>query len=179
MIRELNLQELLEVLKELDAKLGEHTIEIRAVGDFALSWRGVRNEGLTADIDTLTNDYPQAVRDIIAEVGVNNGLEPWWLNNDVAADDAAFIDEALDLRWDLVDAGLSKITLYIASLDSLLALKLSALEDSRLSGRAHDLDDAINILLALGHSKESFRKKFAYLQDTQPYAYKLITGALW
>ena len=179
MMRELDVAEFMEALRDLDGKLEGSRIEIRAVGGFALAWRKVRKGGLTADIDTLTDDYPTSVQSAIESVGERWGLGPWWINNDVAAGDARFVNEAMGLRWEKVDAGFTSIDLYVADLESLLALKMAALEDSALSGRARDLEDAVRVALALGYDKEGFRRKFAFLQEDQPNAYRMMMRAIW
>ena len=178
-MRELDVDEFTGVLRELDGAIDGQRIEIRAVGGFALAWRHVRESGLTADIDTLTDDYPENVQATIEEIGKKRGLGPWWLNNDAAAGDARFVDEVMDLKWEKVDAGLANIDLYVADLESLLNLKIAALEDSVLSGRARDLEDAVKIALALGYDKEGFRRRFAYLQEDQPNAYRMMMRAIW
>lgn len=178
MIRELNLDELLEVLHELDERLPE-TIVIRAVDGFALAWHDIREEGLTAGVDTLTDDYPERINRVIAEVGRKHDLDPWWLNNDAAADDAEFLIESMGLGWEETDCGFRNITLYVADLESLLKLKLSAVEDSALSGRARDLDDTVRLLRALSLNRATFRKKYAYLQEDLPNAYRMISQAIW
>lgn len=178
MIRKLDVDELINVLRELDRELAE-PIVIRAVGGFALAWHNVREEGLTADIDTITDDYPSSVVQAVERIGAKHGLDPWWLNNDAAADDAEYLTDSMGLRWELAECGFSHITLYVADLESLLNLKLSAVEDSALSGRARDLDDAVSLLKALGLSKEAFRERYAYLQDDMPNAYRLVSHAIW
>ena len=178
MIRELDIGELISALKALDQVLPE-PIVIRAVGGFALAWHGVREKGLTADIDTITDDYPDNVQNAIAAVGARYDLGPWWLNNDAAADDADFLIEAMDLQWESIDCNFEKIELYVADLESLLKLKLSAVEDSALSGRARDLDDTIRVLTTLGFGKDSFKRKYRYFQEDMPNAYRLITQAIW
>lgn len=178
MIREMNAGELLELMRELDREIDE-PIVIRAAGGFALAWRGVRTEGLTADIDSITDDYSPRVCNAIAVVGSRHGLDQWWLNNDAAADDADFLIESLDLKWELVDAGFKNITLYIADLGSLLKLKLSAVEDSALSGRTRDLDDTIRLLVMLGFDKPTFKKRYSHLREDMPHAFELITRAIW
>lgn len=178
MIRELDLNELLSVLQDLDRELNER-ITVRAVGGFALAWHGVREKGLTADIDTLTDDYPESVTEAIKHVGAQHGLESWWLNNDAAAGDAEFLVESMGLSWERADCDLKMIDLEVADLESLLKLKLSAVEDSKLSGRGRDLDDAIHLLILLGYDKTSFRKSFSYLREDMPHAFTLVSGTVW
>lgn len=177
-MRELSVPELLGALHRLDSLL-DVCIEVRAVDGFALAWRHVRECGLTADIDTITDDYPESVTHAVERVGKQLGLGKWWLNNDAAADDAEFLIESMDLRWEFVSCGFEHIDLYICELESLLKLKLAALEDSALSGRVRDLDDAIAALVKMGVTKERFRSEYSYLQYDQPYAYSMILKAVW
>ena len=173
------IEEFIASLKDLDRELqGEHII-IRAVGGFALAWHHIRENGLTIDIDTVTDDYPDSVIAAIERVAVKRGLDKWWLNNDVAADDAEFLNESLALKWEIANLGFKNIVLYVADRESLLSLKLAALEDRWLSGRKHDLDDAIRLLIALGYTKNSFQQKMAYISLDQPHAYKAICSAVW
>ncbi|MCI8367421.1 MAG: hypothetical protein HFJ66_07500 [Eggerthellaceae bacterium] len=178
MNRELDVDELIQLLRELDNTITT-PIVVRAVGGFALAWHGVRVNGLTADIDSITDDYPVEVEDAIAKIGAKHGLGPWWLNNDAAADEPDFIIESMDLKWEPVDCGFVHISLFVGDLVSLLKLKLSAVEDSALSGRTRDLDDTIGILRALGLTKAEFKRKYSYLQDDMPNAFALVSRAIW
>ena len=85
----------------------------------------------------------------------------------------------MGLKWETIEIGFKNITLCIADNDSLLMLKLSAIEDSALSGRTRDLDDAIRLLKTAGFDKPTFKKKFAYLREELPYAFELIVRAVW
>lgn len=179
MNRGFTIEEFIAALKDLDKELqGEHIV-ICAVGGFALAWHHVRENGLTMDIDTVTEDYPDSVIAAIEKVAKKRSLDKWWLNNDVAADDAEFLSESLALKWEIVDVGLKNITLYVANQESLLVLKLAALEDGWISGRKHDLDDAIRLLIKLGYTKNTFQQKMSYVAMEQPHAYKAICSALW
>lgn len=179
MIKKLDLNQLMAALHELDDELDGKTVIVRAVGGFALAWHNVRADGLTADIDSLTDDFPADVRKAIAEVGERRGMDKWWLNNDVAADDAQWIIDSYGLSWELVDDGFRNIALYVADLESLLKLKLAACEDGALSGRTRDLDDTIKLLLALGLTKERFKREYSYMQEEQPNAFRMICSAMW
>lgn len=178
MNRELNVDELIQLLGELDKAIAT-PITVRAVGGFALAWHGVRANGLTADIDSITDDYPAEVASAIEKIGTKHGLSSWWLNNDAAADEADFLIESMGLEWEPVECGLEHISLFVGNLESLLKLKLSAVEDSVLSGRTRDLDDTIGILKALGFTKLEFKRKYSYLQDDMPHAYALVSRAIW
>ena len=179
MIKKLDLNQLMAALHELDGELDGKTVIVRAVGGFALAWHNVRSDGLTADVDSLTDDYSPDVQKAIAKVGERRGLDKWWLNNDVAADDAQWIIDSYGLSWELVDDGFSKIVLYVADLESLLTLKLVACEDGALSGRTHDLDDTIKLLIALDFTKEKFKRECSYMREEQPNAFRMICNAMW
>jgi len=178
-IKKLDLNQLMAALHELDGELDGKTVIVRAVGGFALAWHNVRSDGLTADVDSLTDDYSPDVQKAIAKVGERRGLDKWWLNNDVAADDAQWIIDSYGLSWELVDDGFSNIVLYVADLESLLTLKLVACEDGALSGRTHDLDDTIKLLIALDFTKEKFKRECSYMREEQPNAFRMICNAMW
>ena len=178
MSRELSVDELMEMLRELDNELDE-PIVVRAAGGFALAWHKIRINGLTADIDSITDDYSRSAQSTIERVGRKHGLGPWWLNNDAAADEAEFLIESMGLEWEAVDCGLKNISLFVGDLPSLLKLKLSAVEDSALSGRTRDLDDTIGLIRGLGLTKADFKRKYTYLQEDMPNAYALVSRAIW
>ena len=69
--------------------------------------------------------------------------------------------------------------LYVADLESLLTLKLVACEDGALSGRTHDLDDTIKLLIALDFTKEKFKRECSYMREEQPNAFRMICNAMW
>ena len=159
MIKKLDLNQLMAALHELDGELDGKTVIVRAVGGFALAWHNVRSDGLTADVDSLTDDYSPDVQKAIAK--------------------AQWIIDSYGLSWELVDDGFSNIVLYVADLESLLTLKLVACEDGALSGRTHDLDDTIKLLIALDFTKEKFKRECSYMREEQPNAFRMICNAMW
>lgn len=78
------LKEYNEALKILNDKLAVvgDSIEIRAIGGYAMLYNRLRSGGYTVDVDTATEDYSEEVKKLIAEVSEEEGLEDDWLNND-------------------------------------------------------------------------------------------------
>lgn len=67
-----SIEDFVKALYLLDEKLeksGNTGIEIRAIGGFAMMYYGLRENGYTLDIDSLTADYKSPVKKIIREVG--------------------------------------------------------------------------------------------------------------
>lgn len=74
-----------KVLFSLDSKLSgviNKKLEIRAIGGFAMMYHGIRNNGYTIDIDSLTYKFDLIVSKLIEEVGEELGLEDDCLNTD-------------------------------------------------------------------------------------------------
>jgi len=146
--------ELLAALRELDARLVSAglEIEIRAIGGFALLVHGVRAgaRAYTADIDTVTADYPPQVVAMVAEVGADLGLDPDWLNNyNVMDGDAEHVELLIGAEWEpmaLAGAPLRAIALSVASVATLTRAKRMAVEDAAMSGRAQDAPDLVELV---------------------------------
>lgn len=149
--------ELLEALRELDLELGSRglSIEIRAMGGFALLVHGIRkgHRAYTADIDTVTPNYPAQVQSLIAKVGARLGLDPDWLNNYNVMDDAEHVEMLIQAEWEpmvLAGAPLRAIKLSVASMATLTRAKRLAAEDAQLSGRAQDAPDLVELVARQG-----------------------------
>ena len=71
-------------LKSLNKKLESIglSIEIRAVGGYAMLYNKLRSGGYTIDVDTVTEDYSEEVNKLISEVSDEEDLEDDWINND-------------------------------------------------------------------------------------------------
>lgn len=67
---ECTLDDFKEALEALNAKLKAHhiTIEIRAIGGFAMLYNKLRSGGYTMDVDTATRDMTEEVHALIREV---------------------------------------------------------------------------------------------------------------
>lgn len=69
-MKERELKSFEQALRLLDQKLEKinySKIVIRAIGGFAMLYRGIREHGYTIDIDSLTNDFDQEVENAVKE----------------------------------------------------------------------------------------------------------------
>ena len=126
-------------------------IDIRAIGGFALMYHNVRVSAVTADIDSVTSDYPSIVVDLVKEVATELDMVSDWLNNYNVLDNAVdAIAALLQPRWEKSEWHFDNINLYVADLEALLRSKLLAAEDDKITGRAQDYPDLLAICVALG-----------------------------
>lgn len=157
------LEELVGALHELDGELSAREagpMEVRALGGFALAYRGLRPEGLTVDIDTATPTYPADVRRAIEAVAERRGLAGDWVNNQtvfsfgdvVGPDDVAALDDMLDARYlPVEDERFDNIDLQVADVPTLVKSKAYAVCDIELGWRDEkDLADLVSALAAVG-----------------------------
>lgn len=151
-----NVAQLVDALRALDALLTEQdlSIEIKAMGGFALLQHGVRtgDRAYTADIDTVTPDYPATVVALIERVAEEQNLDNDWLNNYGVMGDVDLIEQMIDAEWERSDLSdeFTSIELSIATLGTLTRAKRLATEDAELSGRAQDAPDLIELVAHQG-----------------------------
>lgn len=167
----------------MNAKLKAHhiTIEIRAIGGFAMLYNKLRSGGYTMDVDTATRDMTEEVQAQIREVADEKGLDEDRINNDSYG--LPEVTEIIGkLEW-ITDNSYSNIMLYIAKIESLLLLKVRAVHFADLVPRITDQTDLLDILAFLGiHTIEevkrnpltkSFEKKyprcFEFLKNTEKW----------
>lgn len=181
MIRQnLTIEDFEEALKALDDELAAigftGTIEIRAIGGFALLLRGLRTTGVTADIDTVTPSYPIEVDSAISRVAVKLALPPDWLNNDsvlsfsdiTTQEDVEAFESMLDASFDRIDADFSHIIIYSADLPTLIKAKAYACCDIGIGRTSKDLDDLLGLLVAVGvNSADEAFKLFPWFGDLE------------
>ena len=77
------LDDFINALLRLDARLkalNADVLKVSVIGGFDMMIHGVREEGLTIDIDSLTPAFDQPVLDEIKAVGNELGLYDDWLN---------------------------------------------------------------------------------------------------
>lgn len=124
-------------------------IVVRAIGGYAMLKYGLRkdmnnNDGFSEDVDSVTEQYTPEILELIKEVANELDLLDDWLNNEPVnlPEVANVIDE---LKW-VLDTQYSNITLYIADIESLLLLKVRAVEGGGLIPRKTDKNDLIKIL---------------------------------
>ena len=81
---ECTLDDFKDALEALNEKLKAHhfTIEIRAIGGFAMLYNKLRSGGYTMDDDTATSDMTEEVQVLIREVAEEKELDENWINND-------------------------------------------------------------------------------------------------
>lgn len=151
-----NHEQLVEALRALDSLLTEQgiEIEIKAMGGFALLEHQVRtgDRAYTADIDTVTPDYPAEVTALIEQVGAALSLDSDWLNNYGVMGDAELVEQMIDAEWErsALSDELRSIELSVATLPTLTRAKRLAAEDAELSGRAQDAPDLIELVAHQG-----------------------------
>ena len=160
----------------LDGLPGNVGITIRAIGGFALLWRGLREGGYTADIDTITPSYEPAVQTVIEGVGERLSLPPDWLNNDavftvddvVTEEDVRTYDELLAASYEPEATEFRHIELEVASLDTLVRTKAFATCDIGVGRTSKDLADLIALLYAAGvNTYGEVLSRYPWLDDPE------------
>ena len=123
-------------------------IEVKAIGGYAMLCRGLREYGYTMDADTITPDYPEEINEIIKSVANKLDLDEDWLNNDAykLPEVQGIIDQ---LNWE-EGKSYSNIKMFLADLDSLLLLKVRAIDGGGVIPRSTDKSDLLNILKFMG-----------------------------
>lgn len=145
-----NLDDFNEAFEKLnDILRNKHlNIEVKAIGGYAMLYRGLRAYGYTMDADTVTPDYPEEVNEIIKTVARELDLDEDWLNND-----AYKLPEVKGiinlLSWEEI-VSYSNIKMFLADLDSLLLLKVRAIDGGGAIPRSTDKSDLLNILKFMG-----------------------------
>ena len=124
------------------------TIEIRAIGGFAMLYNKLRKGGYTMDVDTATKDISDVVMELVHEVADEMGLDDDWINNE-SYRLSEVVDIVNDIEW-LIDKSYSNIDLYVANITSLLLLKVRAIHFAGLVPRITDRTDLLDILSFLG-----------------------------
>lgn len=154
-------------LSRLSELMDEHcptqSIEVRAVGGYAMVMHGLRGSGgMTLDIDTATPTYSPEVTRQMHAVADEMGLERDWLNNDcvftmgdeVTDDDVDYFDQMLDATYK-PESDYGNVTVSIADEPTLARAKAFAVSDETCGvggGRdAHkDLNDLVSLVRDMG-----------------------------
>jgi len=150
---EITKDEYISALLYLDMLLAEQklSIGIKAIGGFALLWHSIRGTGYTADIDSVTKDFPPEVIECIEKTAAIFDFPTDWVNNyNVFENDVDSIELMIDPFWEKADIGTTAVKLWIADLETLLRSKLLAAEDSESSGRAQDFPDLMDLFSKIG-----------------------------
>ena len=149
--KELTDKDILNLLSEVNDKLHERgkSASILLSGGASMSLLFSRDR-VTQDVDAvlLSSDRSE-FRNVVSEVGTENGLKEDWLNDAVKG--------YIDFNWqrEFIPIGLSNLTVYSVPADKLLAMKLS-------SGRSYskDREDAIELMKHLDIRRCSARAAF-------------------
>lgn len=150
---EITKDEYICALLYLDMLLAEQglSISIKAIGGFALLWHSVRGTGYTADIDSVTRDFPPEVVGCIEKTAEIFDFPEDWVNNyNVFENDVDSIEFMIDPFWEKADIGTTCIQLWIADIETLLRSKLIAADDFETTGRAQDFPDLMDLFFKLG-----------------------------
>lgn len=154
-----NIDQFVHALHALDEELRSldlpEPVQIRATGGFALLVRGLREDGYTVDIDTITEDYDEAVRDAINTVARELHLEQDWINNQATGDSVEQTTNMLDAVFIAQDYGLDHIDLQVADVPTLTRAKAIVVDVDAMSGRTRDWDDLLSLLDHQGVSSYS------------------------
>lgn len=175
-------EELDDALRLLDHELDDlqldQPLQIRAIGGYALLKYGIRepDRALTADIDTMTEDYSAAVQRVIRTVAEVAGLDSTWINNDNLGDSVPEDIEAMyDARWQPQELGLRNIEVWLATVPTLTRAKIIAADTAEFSGREQDAPDLVRLLEHQGFSSmEQFAAAYPDPFDEYPAAYELV-----
>lgn len=148
------LEDFYKALLALNSKLSKCNmhITIKSIGGYAMLVHGLResngNSGYTEDIDSVTKPFKQHVYDLIAEVAHEQDLVEDWLNNDpMKMNEVKDVIDQLD--WELNNK-YSNITVYVADIESLILLKVRAVEGGGYVPRKTDKNDLIKLLRFIG-----------------------------
>lgn len=164
-----------ELLHKLDQRIDE-PIEINAIGGYALLHHGIRETGVTADIDTVTPAYSPAVQQAIYDIAEENNLPPDWLNNDCvyAANEDGLASQAdcdaynmlTDAFYDPIETDFEHITMRVADLPTIAHGKAFAVNDIGRGRTEKDRQDLIALFEKMGcHSIKDATKQCEWLND--------------
>lgn len=125
-----------EALRVLDARLPPDfpSMRLKVVGGYALQVHEIRTDPAEAtDLDYIGQPLPSSMREMVDEIGLQLGLGPGWLNNDVLLSGSGDL-ESIELSTGplhflvLDTAQLSHFSVEVADPVSLLRMKLVAVD---------------------------------------------------
>lgn len=173
-------------LEDLDgrlAALGVAPFALNVIEGFALLLEGVRrNVHDYTDIDHISQDFNKQIREMIQEVGVNYGFEKNWINNEVilSGSNLKHIELATGKLHFVKRAKLSVITVYSLNKESLLRMKVIAIDTSLFAffndGAFPRIKDFPDVKILMDHMGCDFQQMKAITQDyvLEPMTYSLI-----
>lgn len=177
-----SLEDFEKALQMLDEKLEEinhPSIVVQAIGGFAMLYRGIREHGYTIDIDSLTNEFDDIVKELIREIGKELGLDEEWLNTDCATLEGFLSELESDINWERANYKYKKIDLYIADIIGLLKSKVKAVHDGGLVPRLTDKEDMLSLLRMLNiYNIEELDKQelLQFIREKYERSYRYLTN---
>ncbi|MBQ9518668.1 MAG: hypothetical protein IJR59_02100, partial [Firmicutes bacterium] len=139
MLKNSSLADFENALRVLDSKLekiGINKIEVKAIGGFAMMYYGVRENGFTIDIDSLTEKYSDNVYCAIKETGIEVGIDDDWLNTDCSELDGFLGELSKEINWVESKYSFKHIDLKVADIFGLVRSKAKAINDGGLVPRS-------------------------------------------
>ena len=125
------------LLDEQLEKKNHDTIVIKAIGGFAMLYNGIREHGYTIDIDSLTVEFDEEVKNLIKQIGIDMDLDEEWLNTDCATLNGFLSGLEPIIEWEKVKR-YNRIDLYVADNWGLIETKAKAIHDGGLVPRKTD-----------------------------------------
>lgn len=187
----LGYDDFLEALDVFDRTLTEQgyegSVPIHAIGGFALMAHGLRKDGDTADIDTVTPTLDPAAARAAAKVAEILNFPNDWLNNDnVYAEGDTVTQEDVDAAEVLIcanfepsDLTYDHIDLKIADLDTLARCKALAVCDASPVRLQKDAMDLCDVFTALDITDlESARDRFPWIDDPEMASVRHMVSTL-
>lgn len=120
------------------------TMEVRAIGGYAMLRNHIRDNGFSEDVDSVTKDWGQEIISAIKQVAKEQNLLEDWLNNEPIH--LKEVNEVLDQIIWLEDKSFSNINLYWADIGSTFLLKVRAFEGGGSVPRKTDKMDLFGII---------------------------------
>ena len=179
MLHQCTINDFEKALSILDKKLTRENlrIEIKAIGGFAMMYYGIRVNGYTMDIDTLTNEYSSKVLELIHEVGKEAAIDRDWLNNDCAGLEGFMSILGNEIKWLPSKYEFQMIDLCVADIKGLIRSKAKAIHDGGLVPRSTDKKDILDALayVGIGNIEElNANQEYSFISEEYQRCYEFL-----
>ena len=163
----------------LDEKLKKENLQlrVRAIGGFVMMYYGLRGNGYTIDVDSLTDDYDVRIQTLIKEVGKELSLDEEWLNTDCATLEGFLDGLASEIEWQDTRYAFSNIDIKIADIKGMIRSKAKAIHDGGLVPRSTDKKDLLRLLeeVHIGDLEELDQNvEYAFIRDEYARCYDFL-----
>ena len=163
-------------------KKNHDTIVIKAIGGFAMLYNGIREHGYTIDIDSLTVEFDEEVKNLIKQIGIDMDLDEEWLNTDCATLNGFLSGLEPIIEWEKVKR-YNRIDLYFADNWGLIETKAKTIHDGGLVPRKTDKKDLLLLLKIVNINnidevkqnkklkfiKEKYERTYMYLENIKEW----------